>query len=81
MCKREMKNITLSVGDETLREVRRIAAERDTSVNALVREFLEQLASQRERRARLRRRLTKFAKKSKAEVGQVTWSRSDAHER
>jgi hypothetical protein len=75
-----VKNITLSVPDATLREVRRIAAERETTVNALVREYLEQLAAHRERRAELRRRLTKFSKKSKAAVGRITWSRADTHE-
>jgi uncharacterized coiled-coil DUF342 family protein len=76
-----MKNITLSVPEATLREVRKIAAERETTVNALVREYLEQLASHRARRDELRKRLTKFAKKSKAVVGPVTWSRDDVHER
>jgi hypothetical protein len=76
-----VKNITLSVSEDTLREVRRIAAERDTTVNALVREFLEQLAGHRRRRQQLRRRLAKFAKRSQAAVGPITWSRSDAHER
>jgi hypothetical protein len=76
-----VKNITLAVNDETLREVRRIAASRDTTVNALVREFLEQLASNDTRRKELRRRLARFAKKSKAVVGSVTWSRDELHER
>lgn len=77
----QVKNITLSVPEDTLREVRRIAAERDTTVNAMVREYLEQLASHKRRRARLRRELTKFAKKSRAVVGDVSWSREDTHER
>jgi ribosome-binding protein aMBF1 (putative translation factor) len=76
-----MKNITLSVRDETLREVRKVAAERETTVNALVREFLERLANERERRASTRRRLAKFVKKSQAQVGPVTWTRDDAHQR
>lgn len=35
-----MKNITVSVPDEVYRQARIRAAERDTSVSALVREFL-----------------------------------------
>lgn len=76
-----MKNITLSVSEETLREVRKIAAERETTVNALVREYLEQLAANKARRARLRREIAKFAAKSGARVGRIKWSRDEAHER
>jgi peptidyl-tRNA hydrolase len=39
-----MKNITLSVDDETYRRARIVAAERDTSVSALVREYLQTLS-------------------------------------
>lgn len=40
-----MKNITVSVDDETYRGARIKAAERDTSVSALVKQFLVALAS------------------------------------
>ena len=40
-----MKNITVSVDDETYRQARIKAAERDTSVSALVKQFLAALAS------------------------------------
>jgi predicted HicB family RNase H-like nuclease len=40
-----MKNITVSVDDETYRRARMKAAERDTSVSALVRRFLTDLAA------------------------------------
>ena len=39
-----MKNITISLDDETHRRVQMIAAERGTSVSALVKDFLVQLA-------------------------------------
>ncbi|MYC07240.1 MAG: hypothetical protein F4X57_08725 [Chloroflexi bacterium] len=42
-----MKNITVSVDEETHRMVRIRAAELDTSVTALVREFLRSLARNR----------------------------------
>ena len=38
-----MKNITVSVADEVYRRARMKAAERGTSVSALVRDFLENL--------------------------------------
>lgn len=62
-----VKNITVSLDDETYRRARTIAAQRDTSVSALVREFLAALGSaesegerlKREERA-LRERVTAF---------------------
>ncbi len=39
-----MKNITVTVDDETYRLARTIAAERDTSVSAMVKEFLSDVA-------------------------------------
>jgi len=40
-----MKNLTVSLDDETYRRARMIAAQRDTSVSALVKRFLMDLAS------------------------------------
>jgi plasmid stability protein len=63
-----MKNITVSVDDETYRAARMKAAERDTSVSALVKGFLASLAageSDFERLAReeieLRKRIKDFS--------------------
>ena len=53
-----MRNITVSVDEETYRLARVRAAESDTSVSALVREFLEELVhgeTREERFARLQR--------------------------
>ncbi|MGH7045662.1 MAG: hypothetical protein ACREE2_04645 [Stellaceae bacterium] len=62
-----MKNITVALDDETYRRARMIAAQRDTSVSALVRNFLCELGSgeneierlKREERA-LREQITAF---------------------
>lgn len=53
-----MKNITVSLPDEVYRRARIRAAERDTSVSALVREFLSGLGTEEtdfERRKRLQK--------------------------
>lgn len=50
-----MKNITVSVDDETYRRARVAAAERDTSVSALVKQFLNDLASGESETIRLKR--------------------------
>jgi uncharacterized protein YdaU (DUF1376 family) len=50
-----VKNITVSLDDETYRRARVIAAQRDTSVSALVKEFLVELASAETESERLKR--------------------------
>ena len=50
-----MKNITVSIDDETYRRARIKAAEQDTSVSALVKRFLTELASGESDRERLKR--------------------------
>ena len=76
-----VKNITVSLDDDTYRRARMIAAERDTSVSALVKEFLVRLGSgesqaerlKREERA-LRERITSFRASDKQ-------SRDELHDR
>jgi hypothetical protein len=50
-----MKNITVTVDDETYRMARIKAAEQDTSVSALVRRFLAELAAGESNTERLKR--------------------------
>jgi hypothetical protein len=50
-----VKNITVSVDDEVYRRARRKAAEQDTSVSALVRQFLTELAASESEAERLKR--------------------------
>jgi len=50
-----MKNITVTVDDETYRKARVKAAERDTSVSALVKNFLTELAVGESNTERLKR--------------------------
>lgn len=50
-----MRYITVTVDDECYKRARIAAAERDTSVSALVKAYLEQLASQDTESERLKR--------------------------
>ncbi len=76
-----MRNVTVSLDDDTYRRARMIAAERDTSISALVKEFLVRLGSgesqverlKREERA-LRERITSFRASDKQ-------SRDELHDR
>jgi hypothetical protein len=76
-----MKNITLSVDDEVLAAVRRHAAERNSTVNALVREYLMNLAQHQDRARRARARLRQLSKQSPLRFGKKTWTREELHDR
>lgn len=76
-----MKNITLSVDDDVLAAVRRLAAERNSTVNALVREYLAKLAAHETRATRARARLRQLSKQSQGRLGREAWSREELHER
>jgi hypothetical protein len=75
------KNITLAIDESVLEEARIYAAKRNTSVNGLVRDFLEGIAKQEDRTERARRRLRELAERSTLEVGEVTWKRDDLYDR
>lgn len=77
-----MKNITLSVDDKDLEAVRIYAAERKTTVNALVRDYLGQLARQRTRAQDAMARLRKLSEQSQARLGpDYRFDRDNLHER
>jgi hypothetical protein len=76
-----VKNITLSVDEKVLSAVRRIAAEQDRSVNALVRDYLTGLAERQDRARQARQRIRKLSEKSKARIGSASWSRDELHAR
>ena len=76
-----MKNITLSVDENILAAVRRRAAERDSTVNALVREYLTRLAEHDDRASRARTRLLQLSRKSWGRLGRKTWTREELHDR
>ena len=76
-----MKNITLSVDEKVLAAVRLHAAERNSTVNALVREYLTGLACHQDRAKRARARLRQLSAQSQGQLGRRTWTREDLHDR
>ena len=75
------KNITLSVDEGVIRTVRLYAAERGSTVNALVREFLTELANREDRVRKARERIAELSERSTARIGSRTWTREELHER
>jgi hypothetical protein len=77
------QNITLSVPRAVLRRVKRLAADRETSVSALMTEALARLADEDRRYSAARKgALTAMASvKSLGTRGRRTWTRDELHER
>ena len=76
-----MKNITLSVDEEVLEKARIVAAQRKTTVNGLVRTYLNELATSDDRAKDARRRLLELIDNSKADMGaDYRWNRDALYE-
>ena len=69
--------MTLVVEEYLLLAARKVALDRRTSVNQLVRVYLSTLVEEPSRRRLARARLRKAFKTGLVEVGNRTWSRND----
>ena len=76
-----MRNITLSVDEKVLTAVRRYAADQNSTVNGLVRDYLTNLAAQENRADSARSRLRELSTQSTGRLGKKTWTRGDLHDR
>jgi hypothetical protein len=77
-------NITLSVDDELVKEVRKIAVERDTTLTGLVRAYLQELAAEHAKSGRKRRELEALEKtfdELQFNIEKRTWKREDLYDR
>lgn len=76
-----MKNITVSLDDDTYRRARMIAAERDTSVSALVKGFIVQLGNGESEVERLERQERDLRERIRRFRASDRLSRDDVHGR
>ncbi len=76
-----MRNITVSVDDEVYRAARIVAAALDTSVSALVKAYLEQLATTETKTERLKRQEREIRARIADFTASRRLSREDAHDR
>jgi len=79
----DAQNVTLRLPAALLKRVKRLAAERDTSMSALMTAALARLTDEDRRYATARRRSIAAlqAPRSLGTGGRATWSRDDLHER
>ena len=77
-------NITLSLDDDLIKEVRKIAVEQDTTLTGMVREYLQKLAAENSvsgRRRREREALERSFARFQFKLGRRNWKREDLHAR
>ncbi len=76
-----MRNITVSVSDDVYRSARIAAAEQDTSVSAIVKAYLEQLAAKETEPERLKRQEREIRSQIENFSASNRLSREDVHSR
>ncbi len=77
-------NITLSLDDELVKSVRKIAVENDTTLTGLIRAHLEQIAAESAasgRKRRERKALERSFSTFKFCLGKKNWKREDLYAR
>ena len=76
-----MANLTITVDSELLKRARIRALEQGTSVNAAIREFLEEFAGRDAERVKKLRALLRQSTAAKSSREGRRWSRDELHER
>ncbi len=77
-----MTNITLSVEEEVIRKVRKIAIDKNTTLTQMVREYLRSVAERdAAQKARALKGLEATFQELSRDMGERDWGREDLYER
>ena len=74
-------NLTITVDNDVLKQARIRAIREDTSVNAVLREFLASYAGATSRRREAVDRLLAMSRTATSKRGAATWTRDELHDR
>ena len=75
-------NITLSIDEEIVKKIRKIAIDKNTTLTAMVRDYLTAVANtDSSRRKELAARLKTSFQHLSRDMGPRTWTREDIHAR
>ncbi len=79
-------NVTLSLDDKLVKDIKKLAVDRDTTLTGLVREYLEKLAAESATSGRKRREIEALERSfkqfhRKLDYGKRTWKREDLYVR
>jgi predicted transcriptional regulator len=77
------RNVTLALPDDFLRQLKIVAARRDTSISAMLTQALRQIADEEDGYAEAQRLMLADLKKGYrlGTHGKIGWTRDDLHER
>lgn len=76
-----MGNLTITIDEDSLKKARMRALQEGTSVNAILREFLEAYAGSQRERQNAVNDILELSRASKSRRGGRSWSRDELHER
>ena len=76
-----MANLTIAVDEQVLKRARIKALEQGTSVNAVLRSYLEQYVREADARKRAVREILALSRTSRAARGSRRWTRDELHDR
>jgi hypothetical protein len=77
-------NITLSLDEKLVKELRKIAVDRDTTLTGMVRDYLEKVAADNSvtgKKRRQREALERTFERLQFNIGERSWTRADVHAR
>lgn len=75
------KNLTLTIDEDLLRAARKVALDRNTSVNQMVREYLTGVVRDTGRQRAAVAKFEELIRTTQGRVGGATWTRDELHER
>jgi hypothetical protein len=75
------RNLTLTLDQDLLRAARKVALDRNTSVNQLVRDFLSGLVHEQDLQHSALADLDEIFRRTRVQVGRRSWRREDLYER
>lgn len=76
-----MANLTVVIESDTLKRARMRALEEETSVNAVVRDYLADYAGTKAQKERVINDLLRLSQRAKTKRGNRRWTREDLHQR
>jgi hypothetical protein len=77
-----MSNITMTLDDELIMKVKRIAIEKNTTLTGLVRDYLTRIAKREDQRTEeVIAELDQIMNTQNTRVGDITWTRDELYER
>jgi plasmid stability protein len=76
-----MANLTITIDEEVLKKARMRALEEGTSVNAILREYLESYTGLHRGHEATIAKIVDLSKRSRSRKGSARWTRDDLHDR